>query len=235
MNKEQFEALTEALPFAIKVCWDTAPSKEKYCYVNALLAVLAVFQEEDAKFSRPTGDQFSTLEIQPIRHRLTDQSKRNFNIVGHRTSLPLTLAALYGRTFEIFFNHAVMIETATTYRQYFPSAAVIVRSRNFLTPRLTPSPGSWGSDIISMTSDWQGTFFLEAAVSAIPRRHRHHFRGYKLIPSEYKYVVAGGKPQKTEQLFLQRNGMQLIFGAPSVSLVTVKSKVRSYIIDQLSR
>jgi hypothetical protein len=236
LTKRSFQALVAGLPFGVNVRWDVAPSAQKYAYVNTLLSILSTFYEEGATLSTAAGTDLRDLIVQPLRRRLTDQKKRTFTLAGHDTATPLVLARLRDHTFEIFFNHHVMVEAETTYRQYFPSAAVIVRCRDLLQWSLTRSPGSWGSDVICMTFDWGGTLLAEAMISGIPSSLRPRFRGYKLVQSPYKFVVAAANPSKRERGFLMRNGVRLICGnTAEESLEGLKTHVRSYLEHQLMR
>ena len=103
-------------------------------------------------------------------------------------------------------NYHLLVETSTTYHQYYPSASVILRCHNFLHSTFLPSPGSWGPDIIGMTYDWEGTFILETSLECLSTQRRKNFRGFKLVPSFYKYIIFSRKQTKSEMTFLSNNG-----------------------------
>jgi hypothetical protein len=209
-NRSSLEALSKNIPVGIDIKWDISPSIEKYGAVNSLLALLSFFVENSGKFLYPNGKACSLLTIKPMRRKLCDVKKINFTIVGHPTASPLLLVVISQLLFEIYFNYYLFVETKTTCRQYFPSASVIVRCRNFLQSMYTRSPGSWGSDIIQMTFDWKGTFILESSSSAIPKRLRKNFRGFKFIPSVFKYFITHQKLPPPEMKFIKNNGFEII-------------------------
>lgn len=215
-DRSSFEALSKTVPVGINVKWDKAPSPEKYGAVNSLLALLSFFTENSGEFLYPNGKACSFLTIEPMRRKLCDVRKRNLTIVGHFTASPLLLVAINQLLFEIYFNYHLFVATETTYRQYFPSASVILRCRNFLQSTLTPSPGSWGSDIIQMTFDWDGTFILESSSNGIPTRLRKNFRGFKLIPSVFKYFITQQKFPQSEMKFLRNNGFRKVITTVSI-------------------
>ncbi len=213
-SREQFDLLLKIVPFTISVDWDVKPSIQKYGHVNTLLAVTRALHARGAAFTDATGRPISSLRITPLKRKLTDAKKRHFSIVGHSTGSPLLVAVLSPLRVEIYFNQHFFIETETTYRQYFPSASVILRPRNFLRTSLVPSPGSWGPDITSLTFDWEGTFILEAVASTLTGRVRDNFRGYKLVPTKDKYFLAPKRPTARERQLLRNNGFtSLILGA----------------------
>jgi len=212
-SREQFDMLTKTVPFTISVDWDVSPSALKYGHVNTLLAAVRAFHDRGAVFADSKGRPISVLRIAPLKRKLTDVSKKRFSIVGHSTGGPLLIAALGELQVEIYFNQHFFVGAETTCRQYFPSASIILRPRNFLRTSLVPSPGSWGADIISLIYDWKGTFILEAAASAFAGRVRDNFRGYKLVPVKDKYFLAPKAPSARERELLENNGFtKLILG-----------------------
>jgi len=233
-DRHSLELLSQSLPLNITVRWDKAPSSEKYLYVNTLLSALSYFKDCSASFIDIDGKPCSALTIQPLRRKLCDSEKRNFTIVGHHTSKPLLLIIYKNLIFEVYFNHHLFTETETTYKQYFPSASVILRCRNFLKGYLTRSPGSWGSDIIKMTSDWEGTFILESCINEIPVRLRKNFRGYKVIPCSFKYIITCTDIPKSEIKFLKNNGFNEIFSGYSVKN-EIFSCLEKFLTYQLGR
>jgi hypothetical protein len=215
-NKDSFDTLTNALPLDIHVAWDKKPSAEKYGHVSTLLTILAALHQEGASFADVQHGQVTSLHISPIRRRLTDHRKRIFTIVGHETGAPLLYAEVDRLVLEIYFNYHCFVEADTTYRQYFPSATVIVRCSNFLTGGYVRSPGSWGSDAAFMTSDWEGTLIVENAIAKVPNALRRHFRGFKLAPTPYKFLVTGSPPNTREYAFIANNGFIALFPSPDV-------------------
>lgn len=216
-NRKEFGILSEQIPFDIDVRWDTAPSQVKYGNVSSLLVVLLYFAENSGSFFHLDGSPCTNLVIQRMRRRLTDQRKRDFTIVGHNTGLPLLLIEINQLLFEIYFNFHLFVEAETTYRQYFPSASVIVRCRNFLQGIFTRSPGSWGPDVITMSYDWDGALILESSPHIISAKYRKNFRGFKLVPSRYKYLITQRKLPQSECTFLSNNGFQNILLAPNAT------------------
>ena len=205
-DRATHEDLLKNVPLKIEIDWEKRPSAEKYGCVNALLSVLEAFSSSSGTFYNAKGSEISTLQIHPIKRKLTDKRKRNFTIVGHDTGHPLCFSKVHNLLFEIYANYHLLVETSTTYRQYYPSASVIVRCRNFLQHTFVPSPGSWGSDIIGMSFDWQGTFILETSLESIPTQRRKNFRGFKLVPSALKCILFSRKQSKSEMTFLSNNG-----------------------------
>ena len=133
--------------------------------------------------------------------------------MGHATSIPMLTSGIDHLDVDIDFNHHFMAETKTTYHQYFPSASVILRPRNFLKGNLTRSPGSWGSDIIWMTHDWTGTFILETVELGLTGVARRNFRGYKLVPVQDKLLISRRRPSGIDRKLLSNNGFtNLIVG-----------------------
>jgi hypothetical protein len=236
-SRADFDALAATVPFPVAIEWDRRPSRQKYGHVNALFAVLRAFHDQGAAFANSAGNPLSSLTVRPLKRKLTDQKKRQFSIVGHETGSPLLIARLGELDFEVFFNQHLFVETQTTYQQYFPSASLILRPRNFLRSCLVPSPGSWGSDIISLTYDWDGTFILEAAASALTGPARKNFPGFKLLPVKDKHFLAPKAPLARERALLTRNGfMHLITGTDLAACwSTLSSAVQSYARDQSMR
>ena len=226
-DRSSFEVLSQRIPVNIDVKWDKAPSPKKYGSVNSLLILLSFFVENSGELLYPDGKVCSLLTIEPMRRKLCDVRKRNFTIVGHITASPLLLVSINQLLFEIYFNYHLFVETKTTYRQYFPSASVILRCRNFLQSMLTPSPGSWGSDIIQMTFDWDGTFILESSPNGVPTRLRRNFRGFKFIPSVFKYFISQQKLPSSEVKFIKNQGFQEVVTTTSIKFSA--NKIRTFI------
>jgi hypothetical protein len=169
------------------------------------LAVICALDQEST-FSDPSGNVIQTLNISPVKRKLTDKRKRNFSIVGHHTARPILIARAGQLQVEIYFNHHFFVEPKVSGLQYFPSASVILRSRNFLRSGLARSPGSWGADIRSLTYDWDGTFVLEAAESDLSGQVRRNFRGYKLVTTQDKLFLSRRRPTLNFQRLLSNNG-----------------------------
>jgi hypothetical protein len=208
-DQESFDTLKAGLAVPLKVTWDKKASVEKYGRVNAFLAVLRVFQELRFKVFTPEAQSKCQLVLRPADRRLTDRRKRSFTIVGHDTGRPITSLRRGGLTIDLYFNYHFFVQAETTCRQYFPSASVILRLRNFLRMAITPSPGSWGSDIIGITVDWPGTAVIETAVVDIPAPLRRHFRGYKLVPAAGKLLLTSRKPRTKFAQLLRNNRFDL--------------------------
>lgn len=236
-SRADFDTLIGTVPFVVSVDWDARPSPLKYGHVNSLLAVIRVFHEQGATFVDSKGNSITALRVAPLKRKLTDRRKRQFSIVGHDTGSPILIAVLGKLQVDIYFNQHLFVEAETTYRQYFPSASVILRPRNFLQSRLVPSPGSWGSDIISLTYDWAGTFILEAAVSDLSGSVRRNFRGYKLIPAKDKHLLARRQPPARERKLLKNNGFASMILGDDVDMCwpSLSRQVACYIQNQCAR
>jgi hypothetical protein len=236
-DRAAHEALLKNVPLKIEIDWEKRPSAEKYGCVNALLSVLEAFSISSGSFYNTKGIKISTLQIYPIKRKLTDKKKRNFAIVGHDTRHPLCLSKVHDLLFEIYANYHFLVETSTTYRQYYPSASVIVRCRNFLQYTIVPSPGSWGSDIIGMSFDWEGTFILETSLVSIPTQRRKNFRGFKLVPSAFKYVLFSREQSKSEMAFLSNNGFNDVgvFDSSAGWSSWIQDKVNYFLSSQEDR
>ena len=188
-DKHTHEILVNQIPFDVEVSWDKTPSFQKFGYVNTLLMAILTLDQCGGVLVNEQLESINSVKIHNIRRKLTDRKKSTFSIVGHESGKPILLSKLDPILFEIYFNYHLFVEAETTYHQYFPSAAVIIRCRNYLKRKLVPSPGSWGSDIITMTYDWNGTFIIENVVQKMGSTIRKNFRGYKLAPSPYKYLI----------------------------------------------
>ncbi len=236
-SRADFDMLTRMVPFAVSVDWDVRPSALKYGHVNSLLAMIRALHDQGGAFVDSKGRSISTLRVAPLKRKLTDRQKRQFSIVGHNTARPILIAIMGKLQVDVYFNQHFFVETATTYRQYFPSASVILQPRNFLMSHLVPSPGSWGSDMISLTCDWSGTFILEAAVSDLTGRVRRNFRGYKLIPAKDKYFLARRRPPVSEQRLLKNNGFTKVILGDDVGMCwpSLSRAVACYIRNQSAR
>ena len=236
-SRADFEVLIKAVPLPIFVDWDARPSAAKYGHVNSLLAVLRVLGKLGATFTTPQGATISRLTVAPVKRKLTDGHKQHFAIVGHETANPIAVGVLGELYIDVYFNHHLFVEVETTYRQYFPSASVILRPRNFLECRLVPSPGSWGSDIIGMTYDWAGLFILEAVYYDLAGVARRNFRGYKLVPASEKHFLAPNQPGNREARFLENNGfVRLICGANvETCWPALLKEVTRYVREQTGR
>lgn len=236
-SRTDFETLIKTVPFMVSVDWDVRPSSLKYGHVNSLLAVLRKFHEQGAMFFDLKGNPIRALTVAPLKRNLTDQRKRQFSIVGHDTGRPILIAVLGKLQVEIYFNQHFFVEAATTYRQYFPSASVILRPRNFLRSNIVPSPGSWGSDIVSLSYDWAGTFILEAAESELTGTVRRNFRGYKLVPVKEKHFLTRRQPPSKERRLLQNNGFASLILVDDVETCwpLLSHKVARYVQNQYSR
>jgi hypothetical protein len=112
-----------------------------------------------------------------------------------------------------------------------------MRPSNFLRACLVRSPGSWGSDIISLTLDWEDTFILEAEGSALTARVRENFRGYKLIPTKEKYFLAPREPSARDCVLLKNNGFKALVlrGEVDKCWDPLSNKLAHYIDRQLAR
>lgn len=215
-DRSSFEVLSQSIPVNIDVEWNRAPSPKKYGSVNTLLALLSFFTERSGQLLYPDGNPCFLLTIKPMQRKLCDVRKENFKIVGHSTASPLLLVAINQLLFEIYFNYHLFVETETTFRQYFPSASVILRCQKFLHSRQIPSPGSWGSDIIQMTFDWDGTFILESSPNCVPTRLRKNFRGFKFAPSVFKYFITQQKLPLAEMKFIKKQNFQEVITTTSI-------------------
>jgi hypothetical protein len=100
-----------------------------------------------------------------------------------------------------------------------------------------PSPGSWGSDIISLSHDWPGTFILEAAEAGLAKQIRRNFRGYRLAPAQYKLFLSRRRLPVQEQRRLENNGFTtVIVGQSAQDCGSVFAReVSHYIQDQIAR
>lgn len=236
-NRSSFETLSKNVPVSINVKWDKVPSIGKYGAVNSLLVLLSFFTENSGELLYPNGKACSLLTIEPMRRKLCDVRKRNFAIVGHSTTSPLLLVAINQLLFEVYFNYHLFVQTETTYRQYFPSASIILRCRNFLQSTLTPSPGSWGSDIIQMTFDWDGTFILESSSNGVPTRLRKNFRGFKFIPSVFKYLITQQKLPLSEMKFIKNNGFREVITTASIKpgVDQIRTFAQIFLVAQAKR
>ncbi len=231
-NSCSYETLTPALGVPVEVDWDRKPSAGKYGKVNTLLAALSYFQRQGGVLLDLDGKELSTLIIRPMKRKLTNSKKRVFTIVGHSTGHPMLVVRAGALHLEVYFNYHLFVETETTYRQHYPSASVIVRCRNFLQSTLVPSPGSWGSDIIGMTYDWEGTLIIETAQYGITGQIRRNFRGYKLVPTNHKHFVTSRQPPKRETVFLENNGFKSVVAGMSMQdcIPRIDGAVRSYVM-----
>jgi hypothetical protein len=236
-TRADFDTLKGKVPFSVLVDWETRPSAQKYGHVNSLLAVICTFHVQGAAFTDSDGKAIDALEISSVKRKLTDKHKKNFALVGHATAIPLLTFILDHLIVDVYFNHHFMTETETTYRQYFPSASVILRPRNFLKGNLIRSPGSWGSDIIWMTHDWTGTFILETVELGLTGRARRNFRGYKLVPVQDKLLISRRRPSGIDRKLLSNNGFtNLIVGNNlDACLPALSREVVRYIRDQRDR
>lgn len=232
-DRLSLEKLSSSVPPRVDVDWDKKPSVKKYGHVNALLAVLSTFDKSSASFLDHEGKPLSQLTIRPLHRKITDRQRRNFTIVGHGSCHPLLLLQADDLLFEVYFNNHLFVETETTFRQYYPSASVILRCRNFLWSKLVPSPGSWGSDIISITLDWKGTLILETCYKELTGHIRRNFRGYKLVPSTHKHFVTSRRPRKSELTFLKNNGFEnVIVGETTEECVPrIEERIESYLTE----
>jgi len=209
-DKQSFEWIIKKVPFSVKVNWNKSPSAEKYGRVNTLLTMITILHEYSAKFINYEKEEISKFELVVLPRRLTDRHKRNFTIVGHGTGCPLLFAVINDLTFEIYFNYHFLIETKTGYHQYYPSASVILRCINFLQGAFMSSPGSWGSDIIFISFNMDGTFICETSSSYLPTKIRKNFKGFKYLPVRYKYFITSRNISRSEKKFLQNNGFELL-------------------------
>lgn len=236
-GRADFDELRENIHFPVTVDWDKKPSPAKYGHVNSLLEVIYALQEHQASFTASAGTAIAPLTIAGVRRRLTDQHKKKFSIVGHNTAHPILIAYIGELKIEIYFNHHLFVQAQTTPTQYFPSASVILRPRNFLRWDLMPSPGSWGSDIISLSYDWPGTFILEAAEADLAKQIRRNFRGYRLAPTQYKLFLSRRRLPLHEQQRLENNGFTtVIVGQNAEDCFPVFTReVSRYIQDQSNR
>jgi hypothetical protein len=177
------------------------------------------------------------LTVAPVKRKLTDQQKRHFSIVGHNTASPILIGRLDKLEVEVYFNHHLFVEAETTYRQYFPSASVILRPRKWLKSYLVRSPGSWSSDIISLTQDWAGTFILEAMETGLTGCVRRNFRGYKLVPAREKLLVTRLQPLVSERKLLSNNGFTNVIISDDVDSCwrALSRELTRYIRDQICR
>jgi hypothetical protein len=236
-NKEIFEYLTTKIDLGIKIDWNKKPSSEKYGNVISLLTLISILTERSALFLGSNGKKIDSIHIKQIYRKLTDTKKQHFTIVGHDTNQPIVFAQDGKLLFEIFFNNHLLVETETTYRQYYPSASTIVRCRNLLTTSCVPSPGSWGSDIIGMTFDWPGTFIFESSEFEIPKKYRKNFKGFKYIPSKYKYLLTSRVLPKNELKFLKNNGFEnpIIATRSQNTINRIKHRFFKYLEEQQMR
>ena len=236
-NRQDFDTLKRHVPFPVFVDWEARPSALKYGHVNSLLAVIRALHDQGGTFFDASGQSLTSLTITPVRRKLTDQHKRIFSIVGHETARPILIAMVGKLQVYVYFNQHFFVQTETTYRQYFPSASVILRPRNFLGWDLVPSPGSWGSDIISMTHDWLGTFVLEATESGLTGQVRRNFRGYKFVPARDKLFLSRGRPPLTDRRLLSNNGFPNVIIGDHMGICwpVLSREVTRYIEEQSGR
>jgi hypothetical protein len=235
-DHHSFEALTQKFPVDIDVNWDKAPSVEKYGAVNVFLVLLSVFIENSGKLLLPNRKDCSLLTIQPMKRKLCDVRKRNFTIIGYPTTSPLLLCEIDPLIFEIYFNYHLFVIVETTLRQYFPSASVMVRCQNFLQSHLTPSPGSWCGDIIPITFDWDGTFILETSSNGVPTKLRKKFRGFKFIPSIFKYFITREELPHSEKKFIENNGFEVItLTSLNKGMNQIRTLVQKFLTAQIQR
>ena len=198
------------MPFEIEVAWDRAPSLAKYGHVNSLLFALTVLLDHNTRLTDPDGKLLTKLIFAPLRRKITDQNKRWFSIIGLPYVSPLLIGEYDGITLEVYFNYHFFYETETTFRQYFPGASLCIRCRNFLMGSFVPSPGSWGSDITSLTWDWDGTFIIEAGPNGVTSAARKNFRGFKYIPSPFKIFLCDKVLPKREERYITNNGFNVL-------------------------
>lgn len=236
-SRVDFDKLSRDIGFPVVVDWDKRPSAVKYGHVNSLLSVIYALQQNEATFVDARGAGIDTLTIAPVKRLLTDIHKKKFSIVGHNTAQPLLIANVGKLQLQIFFNHHFFVQTETTPTQYFPSASVILRPSNFLKWDLVPSPGSWGSDIISLSYDWPGTLVLEAAEARLAGRVRHNFRGYRLVPAQYKLFLSRRRLPLSEQRRLGNNGFATVLVSQTAEecVPVLAQEVDRYIRDQNAR
>lgn len=230
-------ALKRELPLDVDVMWNVKPSGRKYGRVNALLSILHSFLHRGAALQHNDGSPVSYLQIDVHERRLTEVRRRQFSIVGHDSAAAFCVLAVGGQHFELFFNYSLFVEAETTFTQYYPSAAVIVRPSDHLHSELVRSPGSWGPDLIWITQDWTGNFILETCHDYLTGQIRQNFRGFKLVPSPWKNMVMGRRPNRREMTFLHNNGFDSpIIADDETDLVSiVRGKAGRYIDHQLRR
>ncbi len=231
-----FEKLSCKLPFEIDVAWDKSPSIEKYGHVNALLATIAALGKIGGIFLTTDKECIKKLRIMPLHRKITDQKKTRFSIIGLPNAKPLMLIELDNVIFEIYFNWHLFIETRTTFKQYFPSASVIVRPQNFLRGTFVSSPGSWGSDINFLTYDWEGTLLIETSPYGVPSKLRKQFKGFKYLPIPFKLFVAMRLSQH-EMIFVKNNGFKRILEpyGESDEFGNICSYIQEYVDYQINR
>jgi hypothetical protein len=229
-RSSSFNDLVSKIPATVAVEWDRRPSAQKYGHTNALLAVVASLIQLGGVLTDHEGAGVTSLCIAPIKRRLTDKQKRVFSIVGHETARPLVRITLEALTYEVYFNHHLFVQTETTYRQYFPSASVVLRCEDHLQRMYSVSPGSWGSDVIQLTTDWPGTVIVEASLRLPSGPTRRNFRGFKLLETPYKYLMTASAPTKSESIFLRNNGFEDIIVCHSAEegLATVSGHIAAY-------
>jgi len=235
-TRETYDSLSQNLPFDILVIWDESPSMAKYGHVNTLLLALTALHDRDFHLMGPDRDELSILTITPLRRKITDRSKRWFSIIGLPGVKPLVLAERNDLVLELYFNYHFYFETKTTFKQYFPGAALSIRARNFLTGSFVPSPGSWGSDITTLTWDWSGTLIVEAGVDGVPSSIRKNFRGFKYLPSPFKIFICARVLSKPEEHYIHNNGFDVCSDADNPSLDSVlESKLDEFLRKQRER
>lgn len=217
-TRATYDGLSRRLPFEIEVVWNKASSMAKYGHVNSLLAALTILVEHQSRFTDTNGRALSKLTVAPLRRKITDRGKRRFSIIGLPHVSPLIIAECGNLFMEVYFNYHVFCQTATTFRQYFPGASLCIRPRNFLMGSFVPSPGSWGSDITSLSWDWDGTFIIETGPRGVPSSARKNFRGFKYLPSAFKIFVCSNTLPKPEQSYIRNNGFEILV-APDKSSV----------------
>lgn len=186
-TKLAFEDLVEELPMNIDVMWDKAPSFDKYGHVNCFLTALIALSRAGGVLTDLYGHELKSIIIQPLHRKLTNKKKKWFSIIGLNEYPPTWLCMLKDLFIEVYFNNHFFYEVETTGRQFYPSASTILRCRNFLHRNYVSSPGSWGSDIAHLTYDWHGTYILEAGANGVKTTIRKNFKGYKFLPSKFKF------------------------------------------------
>lgn len=216
-TRATYDEFSWRLPFDIEVVWDKAPSMAKYGHVNSLLFALTVLLDHKSRLTDPDGKALTNLTIAPLRRKITDRSKRWFSIIGLPRVSPLVVAEYDDLILEVYFNYHFFYETETTFRQYFPGASLSIRPRNFLMGSLVPSPGSWGSDITSLSWDWDGTFIIEARPHGVPSSARKNFRGFKYLPSPFKIFVCAKALPKPEVRYIRNNGFEVCVSTNEMS------------------
>lgn len=236
-TRATYDEFSQRLPFDIEVVWDKAPSMAKYGHVNSLLLALTSLLDHKCRLMDPDGKVLTNLTIAPLRRKITDRGKRWFSIIGLPQVSPIVVAEYDSLFLEVYFNHHFFYETETTFRQYFPGASLSIRPRNFLTGSLVPSPGSWGSDITSLSWDWDGTFIIETGPHGVPSFARKNFRGYKYLPSPFKIFVCANALPKPEERYISNNGFEVyvVTNEISASASALKRRLDEFLRKQQKR